>query len=89
MSDDNGQAAIHDWREQRREIAWVLRKKGWSRKRVAEVLEVNPRSVSRWVNLAEFGGLASLRSRRPRQWTTDQQDRAAQLIAKVTTETSE
>ncbi len=52
---------FRDWREERRLLAWELKRHGWKQKRIAEVLEVSPGAVSRWLTLAKTKGHEALR----------------------------
>jgi predicted transcriptional regulator len=78
---------LRDWREERRLLAWELKRHGWKQKRIAEVLEVSPGAVSRWLNLAEKNGREALRVRstKPRQSTFSKEklDRVQGLLAKI------
>jgi predicted transcriptional regulator len=76
-----------DWREERRLLAWQLKQHGWKQKRIAEVLEVSPGAVSRWVNRAAQNGADALRihKRGVRQvhWTEERLNRIPGLMARV------
>jgi transposase len=63
-----------DWREARRERAWDLKQKGWKQKDIAEALGVSQGAVSRWVSVAESGGVEAL-------YTGPRKKRAGRLSA--------
>ena len=51
-------------REARRLQAWKLHQQGWSQRAIAELLEVNAASVSRWLKRARLAGSARALHRR-------------------------
>lgn len=52
-------------REARRLQAWKLHRQGWSQRAIADLLEVNASSVSRWLQRAHLaGGSKALRRRK-------------------------
>lgn len=75
-----------DGREELRLLAWQLKQHGWKQKRIAEVLEVSPGAVSRWVNRAAQSGTEALRVRRgvrQVQWTEERLQRIPGLMARM------
>ena len=52
-------------REARRLQAWKLHQQGWSQRAIADLLEVNAASVSRWLKRARQAGSARVLHRRP------------------------
>ncbi len=52
-----------DWREERRQRAWVLKQQGWSQRQIAAALGVTEGAVSQWVKRGRDGGGEALRAR--------------------------
>lgn len=49
-----------NWREEQRFLAWEFSQCGWKQSRIAEVLDVSPCTVSRWLKRAQYGGRDAL-----------------------------
>jgi predicted transcriptional regulator len=52
-----------DWREEVRFLAYTFKHHGWTQRRIAEVLDVSPSTVSQWLKRAQTGGIEALRNR--------------------------
>ena len=52
-----------DWREEQRFLAYEFKRHGWKQRRIAEVLDVSPSTVSHWLKRAKAGGHEALRNR--------------------------
>jgi transposase len=75
------------WREDRRMLAWELRQRGWSQRRIAAALGVSQGVVSQWLQRARSGGGAeALRNHpargRPAALTEEQLHEIPALIAR-------
>lgn len=87
MQNEFGLSPYRNWREERRFVAWELKQHGWKQKRIAEVLDVTPGAVSRWLTQAEKQGREALRIGRRGvatvRWTEEKRKCIPRLLARM------